>query len=83
MGLLDSLNTGPSHNRKGRCRAAVIIADLPKAEAEKVKDILASIANREGKYTSSWLAQVLTDEGRQVNHQTLLRHARKVCCCES
>lgn len=83
MGLLDSLNTGPSHRRKGRCRAAVIIADLPKEEADKIGDILTSIANREGRYTSNWLAQVLTDEGHQINHQTLLRHARRTCCCES
>lgn len=83
MGLLDKLNNPTPPRRKARCRAAVIIAGLGTEEQERITEILASIANLEGKYTSSWVAQTLTNEGHQINHQTILRHARKTCCCES
>lgn len=83
MGLLDKLNDPTPPRRKTRCRMAVVLASLTDAERTRVMDILDSLANLEGRYTSNWLASVLKEAGHSVNHQSILRHARKDCCCES
>ena len=83
MGLLENLNRGPQHSGKKVCLASKIIGRLPDDQREKVIEIIVSIGNDEGKYTSTWLATELTNAGYRVNHSTVLRHARKVCCCES
>lgn len=83
MGLLENLNQGPSPRRKAKCRARIVLDSLGKSEAQRVVEILESISTGEGRYTASWLAKELTNSGHQINHQTLLRHGRKECCCES
>ena len=83
MGLLDKLNDPTPPRRKIRCRMATILNTLDPAETVKINEILESLANLEGRYTSNWLASVLKEAGHSVNHQSILRHARKECCCES
>lgn len=83
MGLLENLSQGPSPSRKAKCRAQVVLDGLGADEAGRVMEILDSINANEGRYTASWLSKELTNAGHQINHQTLLRHGRKECCCAS
>lgn len=82
MGLMERLNA-PQQRRGGKvkCRIAVHLMDMTEKEAAEVVRIMDSIANLEGKYTASWLSTQLRKEGYVANHATILRHARKECCC--
>lgn len=83
MGLLENLNAPLRRTGKTRCKMAVVIDKLKPEEQEKVNEILRSLFFNEGEYSSNWLALTLTKDGHPVNHQTVLRHARSECCCES
>lgn len=60
---------------------AYVLRQLTDEEATEVTRIMDSIVALEGLYTASWLTQQLKANGHQINHATLLRHARKDCCC--
>lgn len=81
MTLLERLKDDQRRSSKGPCRMGVLLAELGKQERDAIEEILDSIVNMEGKYSASWLAAQLRKEGYQMNHSTLLRHARKDCCC--
>lgn len=78
MALLEDL---VPKRRKRNCSFAVVFNDLTPQEQERVNEIMESIAQNEGRYTASWLAQQLSNNGHFTSHGTLLRHARKQCCC--
>jgi hypothetical protein len=80
MSILDQLEQGPK--RKPRvCKYVVTRATIDKALAEKIDEILEKIVAGTGEYNSNWLSVTLRKDGIFLNHQTLLRHARKECCC--
>lgn len=79
MGLMEELNS-PSDYRR-RCRFAVTLERLNDQERDKVLEIAAKIVAGTGEYTASWLAKTLRESGADANHQSILRHARKECCC--
>lgn len=83
MGLLENLSEAPRLRRKTKCRMAVILEGLSTEERTAVENIMQSIVNLEGKYSSNWLANQLAKSGHIINHQSILRHARQECCCES
>jgi hypothetical protein len=80
MSILDKLDQGPKPPAR-LCKYVVIRATIDKALAEKIDDILSKIAEGTGEYNTNWLSRTLRDESIFLNHQTLLRHARKECCC--
>lgn len=82
MGLLENLSEAPQPRRKSRCKMSLILENLTEAERGKVTEIMASLANLEGRYSSNWLARELNSAGHTINHQSVLRHARRECCCE-
>lgn len=79
MGLLEELNS-PSESRRN-CRFGVALNRLDAAERERVMEIADKIVAGTGEYTASWLAKTLREAGVAANHQSILRHARKECCC--
>lgn len=81
MGLKDRLATPPLHKSNNRCKLFVVLSQLPKEDAKEVIKVLDSLSKNEGLYTASWLAKQITQEGFYMNHSTVLRHARKECCC--
>lgn len=80
MSILDKLDQGPTRLPK-KCKTAVILATLDTKLADKIESILESINQNTGEYNTNWLSITLREEGVFLNHQTLSRHARKVCCC--
>jgi GTP-sensing pleiotropic transcriptional regulator CodY len=78
MALLDDL---VPKRRKRNCSFALVFNDLTLDEQQKVTEIMESIGQNEGRYTASWLATQLTKNGHFTSHGTILRHARKQCCC--
>jgi hypothetical protein len=46
-------------------------------------EICDKIMDGTGEYTASWLARTLRESGVSANHQSILRHSRKECCCGS
>lgn len=60
---------------------AVILHLMTEQESEEVQKVLASIAGNEGIYSASWLSLQLRKENYLVNHASIIRHARKECCC--
>lgn len=80
MSILDKLEKGPT--RKPRiCKCASTLNLIDKELANKITEILAKINENTGEYNTNWLSLTLREEGVFLNHQTLLRHARKTCCC--
>ncbi len=81
MGLLDKLNEPIEYQRK--CRFQVALDRMTDEEQNRVIEIAKAIVEGTGEYTASWLARTLRESGISANHQSILRHARKECCCES
>lgn len=79
MGILERLKE-PRSSQK-RCKMAVILHLMTEQESEEVQKVLASIAGNEGIYSASWLSLQLRKENYLVNHASIIRHARKECCC--
>lgn len=80
MSLLEILNEGPQPREK-RCKASVVLATLSDDVSKRVNEILDKIAKGTGEYSATWLSNTLREKGVNVNHASLLRHARKECCC--
>jgi len=80
MSLLEILNEGPQPRDK-KCKTAVVLATLSDDVLKRVNEILEKIVNGTGEYSATWLANSLREKGVNVNHSSLLRHARKECCC--
>lgn len=80
MSLLEQLNKGPQPEGK-RCKCAVMLASVSEEVADRVTDILGKIAQGTGEYSATWLSRTLRQTGIIINHASLLRHARKECCC--
>lgn len=79
MGLLEELNNPIDYRRK--CRFGVALDRLTDDERNRVLEIADKIVQGTGEYTASWLAKTLRESGVSANHQSILRHARKECCC--
>lgn len=62
---------------------SILLGVLGSAERIEVERIMQSIVDLEGKYSANWLAIQLARSGHRINHQSILRHARQECCCES
>lgn len=82
MSLLDKLEQGPTRAAK-KCKTATTLEGIDAQLREKIEEILESIGNNTGEYNTNWLSVTLREEGLFLNHSTLLRHARKVCCCHA
>ena len=81
MGLLDDLRSAAWPEGVRPCKMGAILRELDDDTVAEVKRIMASIVALEGLYTASWLVKQLGNHGYRVNHQSVLRHARKECCC--
>jgi hypothetical protein len=79
MALLDKLTVTPQVLRA--CVTQQLLDKLLPEEAEQTRLILDSLGSNKGDYTASWLQDTLLSEGYRVGNASLLRHARKVCCC--
>lgn len=79
MGLLEELNNPTAYRRK--CRFGVALDRLNEEEQTRVLEIVDKIVGGTGEYTASWLARTLRESGVSANHQSILRHGRKDCCC--
>lgn len=79
MGLLDELNKPTEYGRK--CRFGVSLQRMTPEEETRVLEIADKIVMGTGEYTASWLARTLRESGISANHQSILRHVRKECCC--
>jgi hypothetical protein len=80
MSILEKLEKGPTREPK-ICKCASTLNLIDQTLANKIREVLAKIADNTGEYNSNWLSLTLREEGVFLNHQTLLRHARKTCCC--
>lgn len=79
MALLDKLTVTPQVLRA--CVTQQLLDRLLPDEAEQTRLILDSLGSNKGDYTANWLQNTLLSEGYRVGNASLLRHARKVCCC--
>jgi len=68
---------GPPTVVRGKpCSIAVLLAALPKAEAEALRGILA-----DGRWVNSAIFDMLGKEGHEASLQTIGRHRRGHCRC--
>lgn len=79
MGLIEELSKPVDYRRK--CRFGIALDRLTDEERQRVLEICDKIAEGTGEYTASWLARTLRESGVSANHQSILRHTRKECCC--
>jgi hypothetical protein len=81
VGLIEELNRPIDYRRK--CRFGNALDRLNDEERQRVMEICDKIMDGTGEYTASWLARTLRESGVSANHQSILRHSRKECCCGS
>ena len=74
MGLKEALEAN-SFSRPGyRCRICVLLDELPKDDAEALREALLDPAVK-----GSWIAKALESEGHSVRQNTVQRHRRQDC----
>lgn len=78
MSLAKRLENQPPVTKGPRCTMGVLLEELPKSEAQALRDALA-----DPNWRTTWIRDALQEEGHALSHTSVARHRRGACQCRA
>lgn len=83
MKLADALGVSPEPVKKPSCRIAEIRKSLDDHDSAALTEALVKIVDGDGPWTVAWLHRTLVASGYKVSRDSLNRHTKRVCSCDT